>query len=113
MMDHKPLPAAGTSRDGAARPARGSTSRPGRRHHPAARSRVVAGVLSAVLFLGLGAGMAVDNASVTTALASGSTSTTEASSDSSQADTGSGSTSWAATAGSSSEQSPVTSSQGS
>jgi hypothetical protein len=94
-MDPKPPPAPGTLR--------GGTRRPVRRRHPAARSRVVAGVLSAVLFLGLGAGMATNQA-VTPA----SSSTV-----SSQDDTGSSSSSWAATPGSASDQSPMTSSQGS
>src|SRR4029453_2904186 len=40
-------------------------ARPGRRRRPAARSRVVAGLLSAVLFLGLGAGMAARQTSAT------------------------------------------------
>jgi hypothetical protein len=75
-----------------------------RRRHPAARSRVVAGLLSAVLFLGLGAGMAARQTSTAT--------TTEAasSSASTQEDSSSG---WAATPGSSSDASPMTSSQGS
>jgi hypothetical protein len=94
-MDPKPPPAPGTLRGGPRRPVR--------RRHPAARSRVVAGVLSAVLFLGLGAGMATNQA-VTTASSSTA---------SSQEDTGSSSSSWAATPGSSSGQSPMTSSQGS
>ena len=94
-MDPKPPPAPGTLR--------GGTRRPVRRRHPAARSRVVAGVLSAVLFLGLGAGMATNQA-VTPASSSTA---------SSQDDTGSSSSSWAATPGSSSDQSAMTSSQGS
>jgi hypothetical protein len=43
-----------------------------RRRHPAARSRVVAGALSAVLFLGLGAGMAANQAATTASSAAGS-----------------------------------------
>lgn len=98
-MDHKPTPTPGTRRDG--------TRRSVRRRHPAARSRVVAGMLSAVLFLGLGTGMAANQTGTTT------TSAASSSSASSQEDTGSGSSSWAATPGSSSDQSPMTSSQGS
>jgi hypothetical protein len=79
---------------------------PPRRRHPAARSRVVAGALSAVLFLGLGAGMAANQAATATVAAAGSGTA------SSQEDGGS-SSSWAATPGSSSDQSPMTSSQGS
>ena len=65
-----------------------------RRRHPAARSRVVAGALSAVLFLGLGAGMAAGQTSADTtasAAVSGSASAQE--------DTGSASSGWAATPG--------------
>jgi len=84
-----------------------SAGPPRRRRHPAARSRVVAGLLSAVLFLGLGAGMAArqTGAATTTSAASSSAS--------SQEDTGSASSGWAATPGSSSDASPMTSSQGS
>jgi hypothetical protein len=82
--------------------------RPARRRHPAARSRVVAGTLSAVLFLGLGAGMATRQSSATTA-----TSSAASSSASAQEDTGSASSGWGATPGSSSDASPMTSSQGS
>src|SRR4029450_9450163 len=46
--------------------------RPARPRHPAARSRVVAGLLSAVLFLGLGAGMAARQTSATTSSAAAS-----------------------------------------
>jgi hypothetical protein len=80
---------------------------PPRRRHPAARSRVVAGALSAVLFLGLGAGMAASQAATATVAAAGSGTA------SSQEDGGSSSSSWAATPGSTSDQSPMTSSQGS
>jgi hypothetical protein len=80
---------------------------PVRRRHPAARSRVVAGALSAVLFLGLGAGMAANQATTATVSAAGSGTA------GSQEDGGSSSGSWAATPGSSSDQSPMTSSQGS
>jgi hypothetical protein len=80
-----------------------------RRRHPAARSRVVAGLLSAVLFLGLGAGMAARQTSATTTSA-----TVSSGSASAQEDSGSSSSGWAATPGSSSsDQSPMTSSQGS
>ena len=81
--------------------------RASRRRHPAARSRVVAGALSAVLFLGLGAGMAArqTGAATTSVASSGPASTQE--------DAGSGSSGWAATPGSSSAASPMTSSQGS
>jgi hypothetical protein len=80
-----------------------------RRRHPAARSRVVAGLLSAVLFLGLGAGMAARPTSATTSSAAVSSGSASA-----QEDTGSSSSGWAATPGSSSsDQSPMTSSQGS
>ena len=82
----------------------GPTGRPTRRRHPAARSRVVAGLLSAVLFLGLGAGMAARQTTASAA-ASGSASAQE--------DTGSASSGWAASPGSSSDASPMTSSQGS
>jgi hypothetical protein len=98
-MDHKPPPAPG--------PRLGGTRRPARRRHPAARSRVVAGMLSAVLFLSLGGGMAVNQTGTTSTAAAGSSST------SSREDTGSASSSWAATPGSSSDQSPMTTSQGS
>ena len=86
----------------------GPTGRPTRRRHPAARSRVVAGLLSAVLFLGLGVGMAARQTSATAA-------TTAAVSDSASAqeDTGSASSGWADSPGSSSDASPMTSSQGS
>ena len=56
-MDHKPPPAPD--------PRRGGTRRGARRRHPAARSRLVAGMLSAVLFLGLGAGMAANQTGTT------------------------------------------------
>ena len=82
--------------------------RPARRRHPAARSRVVAGLLSAVLFLGLGAGMAARQTGATT-----TTSAAVSGSASGQEDTGSASSGWAATPGSSSDASPMTSSQGS
>jgi hypothetical protein len=83
--------------------------RPARRRHPAARSRVVAGLLSAVLFLGLGAGMAARQTSAATTSASASSASASV-----QDDTGSSSSGWAATPGSSSsDQSPMTSSQGS
>ena len=98
-MDPKPPPAPGTLRDG--------TRRPVRRRHPAARSRLVAGALSAVLFLGLGGGMAANQAATTASAAAGSSTA------SSQDDSGSSSSSWAATPGSSSDQSAMTSSQGS
>ena len=98
-MDHKPPPAPD--------PRRGGTRRGARRRHPAARSRLVAGMLSAVLFLGLGAGMAANQPGTTTTTAAGSSST------SSREDTGSASSSWAATPGQSSDQSPMTTSQGS
>ena len=101
-MDRTPTAA------GSRRPAGGPPRRPAPRRHPAARSRVVAGLLSAVLFLGLGAGMAArpTSATATTAAATSSASAQE--------DTGSGSSGWAATPGaSSSDQSPMTSSQGS
>ena len=95
---------------GPRRPTGGPSRRPARRRHPAARSRVVAGLLSAVLFLGLGAGMAARQTSATPTTSSAASS----SSASAQDDTGSGSSGWAATPGSSSsDQSPMTSSQGS
>ena len=53
---------------------------PRRRRHPAARSRVVAGALSAVLFLGLGAGVAAGQTgadTTTSAAVSGSASAQE------------------------------------
>jgi hypothetical protein len=90
------------------RPTGGPPRHPTRRRHPAARSRVVAGALSAVLFLGLGAGMAARQTSAdttTSAAVSGSAGTHE--------DTGSASSGWAATPGSSSDASAMTSSQGS
>ena len=98
-MDPKPQPAPGTARDGARRPAR--------RRHPAARSRVVAGALSAVLFLGLGAGMAANQAETTTT----TTAAAGSSAASSQDDRASSSSGWAATPGSSSDQSAMTGSQ--
>lgn len=112
MMDRTPLPAAGAGRYDASRRAGDGLRRRGRRRHPAARSRVVAGLLSAVLFLGLGAGMATNQAAVTDTASSASSAASGAGSGGSS-DTGSGSRSWAATAGSSSGQAPVTSSQGS
>lgn len=85
--------------------------RPARRRHPAARSRLVAGLLSAVLFLGLGAGMAARQTSSATTASSSSAASGSASA---QEDTGSSASGWAATPGSSSsDQSPMTSSQGS
>jgi hypothetical protein len=98
-MDPKPPPTPGTARDG--------TRRPARRRRPAARSRVVAGALSAVLFLGLGAGMAASQAGTATTTTAGSSAT------GSQDDGGSSSSGWAATPGSSSDQSAMTGSQGS
>jgi hypothetical protein len=73
-----------------------------RRRHPAARSRLVAGVLGAAVFLGLGGGIAahqaVAAAAATTATGSG----------------GSSASSWGATAGTATAgQAAVTSSQGS
>jgi hypothetical protein len=101
-MDPKPPPTPGTGR--------GGTRPPVRRRHPAARSRVVAGALSAVLFLGLGAGMAANQ----TAATSGSTAVASAASSSTASDAAdSNSSSWAATPGSSSDQSTMTTSQGS
>jgi hypothetical protein len=74
---------------------------PSRRRHPAARARLVAGVLSAAVFLGLGGGFAAHQAASTAAASGGSSATSSTSS------------SWSASSGSSSSQSPVTSSQGS
>jgi hypothetical protein len=85
------------------------TSRPARRRHAAARSRVAAGLLSAAMFLGLTGGMAANHAGAATP---GTTSTSESDSGGSRSDSRSGS-SWSATPGSSSGQSPATSSQGS
>ena len=93
---------------GPRRPTGGPSRRPARRRHPAARSRVVAGLLSAVLFLGLGAGMAARQTSATTSSAAVSSGSASA-----QEDTGSGSSGWAATPGSPSDASAMTSSQGS
>ena len=90
------------------RPTGGPPRRAGRGRHPAARSRVVAGLLSAVLFLGLGAGMAARQASAAT-----TSTATATGSASAQEDTGSVSSGWAATPGSSSDASAMTSSQGS
>jgi hypothetical protein len=98
-MDPKPPPTPGTARQGGRHPAR--------RRHPAARSRVVAGALSAVLFLGLGAGMAANQADTTTTATADSTTT------GSSEDGRSSSSGWAATPGSSSDQSAMTGSQGS
>ena len=81
---------------------------PRRRRHPAARSRVVAGALSAVLFLGLGAGVAAGQTGADT-----TTSAAVSGSASAQEDTGSASSGWAATPGSSSDASAMTTSQGS
>ena len=100
-MDAMPTASPGPSRS------TGGPPRRGRRRHPAARSRVVAGTLSAVLFLGLGAGMAARQTGATTTAAAVSSSA------SAQEDTGSAASGWAATPGSSSGQSPMTSSQGS
>src|SRR4029453_17373668 len=63
-------PPEGTAMDPA--PTAAGLRRPARRRHPAARSRVVAGLLSAVLFLGLGAGMAARQTSATTSSAAAS-----------------------------------------
>jgi hypothetical protein len=82
--------------------------RPARRRHAAARSRVGAGLLSAAMFLGLGGGMVLRHAATAT---SGTTSTSSSGSGGSSSDTSSGS--WSATPGSSSGQSPTTTSQGS
>jgi hypothetical protein len=68
---------------------------------------VVAGLLSVVLFLGLGAGMAARQTGATT------TTSAAASSAGAQEDTGSASSGWAATPGASSDASPMTRSQGS
>jgi len=86
-----------------------------RRRHAAARSRVLAGALSAVAFLGLGARMAVHGAPANDATSTSSTSTADGSSvsDTSSADDVDTGSSWSATPGSTSSTTPDTTSHGS
>ena len=87
------------------KPATGARARhPRKRRHAAARSRVVAGVLSVATFLGLGGSMAIRSAATATAAGAGaggspssSTSSSTSSSSSKSTDSGpSGSSSWSA-----------------
>jgi hypothetical protein len=97
-------------------PAAGSGPRR-RRRHAAARSRALAGALSVATFLGLGANMAVREATGAVASTSGSTANSSAGSNggtTSSSDSSSTSSTRSATAGTPTwDQAPVTTSHGS